>query len=481
MERAAESAGGRQAVLWVGEAHRSPPSLDGVPLATLRYRFTGSDRNDGFSAWTVANQGNDLEVEVNQACQPLAGTFRQQALNREFAAQVMKFRPSVVVIQGLWGCTLDLPRLARLLGVTCLFCADSTEVFDLALDEYVSPWLDDALSCCDTLLVTEPVRARLAGVASAPLPDTLSGESEQTLVDRLRALKLRSDPPGSFDYAVYESLSRDHPLLMRMQAGDVQHFRGLDAVLDLGCGAGLLLDALRREGIQARGIERNDAVAAYGRGLGLAIETGDSLALLDGDGPLVDGINCSHFVEHLPVDAVERLLNLIAQRLRPGGVLVLTFPDPESIRSQLLGFWRDPEHVRFYHPELISSMAAVFGLTLEWSSYEAQPHTVIPFADEPPSLGEYSRELCARTAAVPPSPGLFERFLERLGLVPATRLEALARRLEALESATQRHVADNSRVLDALDERTRTLWAVNQTWAWNDNVTLRLRKQSVGV
>jgi hypothetical protein len=36
-------------------------------------------------------------------------------------------------------------------------------------------------------------------------------------------------------------------------------------------------------------------------------------------------------------------------------------------------------------------------------------------------------------------------------------------------------------VLDALDERTRTLWAVNQTWAWTDNVTLRLRKQTVGV
>jgi hypothetical protein len=54
----------------------------------------------------------------------------------------------------------------------------------------------------------------------------------------------------------------------------------------------------------------------------------------------------------------------LVRAVEPGGTVVLVFPDPESIRSQLLGFWRDPEHVRFYHPDLIELMARAHGLGL---------------------------------------------------------------------------------------------------------------------
>ena len=202
----------------------------------------------------------------------------------------------------------------------------------------------------------------------------------------------------------------------------------------------------------------------------------DALAYLENSDVSYDGVYCSHFVEHLPVDAVQRLLQSMAERMADDGVVVLVFPDPESIRSQLLGFWRDPEHVRFYHPELVITMAATVGLELEWSSYEAQPHRVVPFAEVPPQV--------APTAPLPPFTagpehdqyGLLERLLQRLGLVTERRVRGLEQRLqqwsELLHNESQRYMAAS----EQLQQRTDTLWDVNQTWAWNDNVTIRLRK-----
>ena len=143
------------------------------------------------------------------------------------------------------------------------------------------------------------------------------------------------------------------------------------------------LQCLQEQGIKSKGVERKPAIANYGRGMRFNTVIDDALAYLDSSNDTFDGVYCSHFVEHLPFQMVETLLGSIASILRPGGVATLAFPDPESIRSQLLGFWRDPEHVRFYHPELITSVAFTFGLDLEWSSHHAQPHRIASFTDDP--------------------------------------------------------------------------------------------------
>ena len=83
-----------------------------------------------------------------------------------------------------------------------------------------------------------------------------------------------------------------------------------------------------------------------------------------------DGIFCSHLMEHLPFDRVTRLVELITTRLDPGGVLALVFPNPGSIRLHLFGFWRDPEHVRFYNGNLIASVCQHYGLEMEYSNEE---------------------------------------------------------------------------------------------------------------
>jgi hypothetical protein len=51
-------------------------------------------------------------------------------------------------------------------------------------------------------------------------------------------------------------------------------------------------------------------------------------------------------------------------------VFVAVFPNPESVRMQLSGFWKDPEHVRFYHADLIGAVCAHYGLGVIGGSEE---------------------------------------------------------------------------------------------------------------
>ncbi|MBT4522030.1 MAG: methyltransferase domain-containing protein, partial [Halieaceae bacterium] len=283
---------------------------------------------------------------------------------------------------------------------------------------------------------------------------------------------------AGFDYSVYEFCQRDHPLLMAMQKGDTRHFVGCERVLDVGCGAGIFLDCLRQQNIVGLGVERDPVIANYARGMGLDVIDSDALEFLEQTDAQFDGIYCSHFVEHLSFDSVKRLIRLLTLRLRPGGVVVLTFPDPESIRSQLLGFWRDPEHVRFYHPSLISALAVSEGLQLEWSSVDAQPHQVVPFSEQPPPIASWEAlpGAAGEERQSQYAPGKFDRFLEKLGLVPAHRIESLERNQREWIGEVKGLLEHQQQINTQLEQRTSALWDVSKTWAWNDNATLKLRK-----
>lgn len=441
---------------------------------TIQYSFTHEDRQDGFSAWELDSGPERNRVAVLEECKSTAGGYRQHALNRFLAERVFKVRPDLVLIVGLWGCTIDLPRLCKLLDIPCVLILQDDPESVPGTDEFSQDWVADALRSC----------VAIVGNTSE------LGQSQQKLVEEhalscipesaLSAFVESFEPVGvranSFDYATYELVLRDYPLLSRMQAPDVCHFQGMKSVLDVGCGAGIFLDLLQREHIEAVGVERNAAIAGYGRGRGLAIETEDAITYLQQSSRKFEGIYCSHFVEHLPVDGVQNLLRLLAEHLLPGGTLVLVFPDPESIRAQLLGFWRDPEHVRFYHADLITSMAASFNLEAVWSSYDEQPHRVVSFSAEAPEvtpLLEFS-PLPREEKSFPAS--FVERVLSRLGLVSARRLNDLENRLLDWSSSLQAISRSNQAASEAMSARTEALWDVNQTWAWNDNVTIKLRK-----
>jgi len=344
---------------------------------------------------------------LSPAWQPTSAQFGPFELIQHFVRQLQKLQPRKVIIEELNGATADLARMACALGMPTVI-----ENQHAAAEDADSQRWANALSQS----VIQPSQTQ--------------------------------DLPIQFGYEAYALGMRNHALLAQMQAPHASHFAGCNKVLDVGCGTGVFLDLLARQGVRAEGVERNLQSARFAQSLGLAVHTADALEFLAQHTGHYDGLYCSHFVEHLPIDAVERLIRLCAQALQPGGVAVFTFPDPESIRSQLLGFWRDPEHVRFYHPELIETLAQVHGLQAEYNSQQIPGRTVGPFSLQPP-----------QAPPGPPAPtGLWSRWAKALGLATAADLATLQ-----AHNQHQQHLIEQ-------------LWQVNQTWAWEDNVVLRLRK-----
>jgi len=459
-----------QRILLVGtpQAPITPPA--GADICTIEYSYVDDTRHDGFAAWRTAEAAGSETIEVSRDSEHFVGGYTRHALNRFFGQALLRLKPSLVLIAGLSGCTADLPRVARLLGVPVVLALGKPASGLDDLDVATERWLRASLSNCDRVL--------LGDAAPGDWPTAwLGGRELETLsLAEAAATSLGGTAPAfHYDYSLYEFCQRDHPLLVGMQQGETAHFRGCRQVLDLACGVGIFLDCLRREGIAGIGVERDPRIAEYARGMGLDVATADALAYLEGGTVNFDAVHCSHFIEHLPVEAVTRLLELLFERLPADGLLVLVFPDPESIRSQLLGFWRDPEHVRFYHPELVSAMAMACGFELESSSYDDQPHRVVPFTEDPPELPAIAGP--AAVAGSAHEPGLLERLLGLVGLASSGRVAALEQRLEDLTRGLEAH----AKVSASLADRTEVLWDINRTWAWNDNVTLRLRKPADSV
>lgn len=402
----------------------------------------------------------------------LRADFRQQVLNVPFADVLTRIRPREVRVETLHGCSMDLPRLAAALGCRVGVVPPPLGVIG-ALSERTRQWVAAAIASASYL---EPP----PGVAPEAYADLFPGYHAAGLTD-----PSRGHPSGSprLDYARYEFVLRDHPLLWRMQEGYARFFEGCTDILDVGCGTGVFLGILEAAGLQGQGVDRNPSIVRYAQELGFDVHESDALAWLEQHPRTYGAIYCSHFVEHLDVEGVERLMVLLARALRPGGRVVLVFPDPESIRSQLLGFWRDPEHVRFYHPELIELMGRAVGLDCIWHSHrDGMPHEVVPFPASPsvasaPELPELPEAgVGAAPSATGDEPeagaGIRTRILRRLGLVPARRVRHLEQRLASLESALDQSLC----TLTDLRADTQRLWKVNQTWAWEDNAVLVLQR-----
>jgi 2-polyprenyl-3-methyl-5-hydroxy-6-metoxy-1,4-benzoquinol methylase len=118
----------------------------------------------------------------------------------------------------------------------------------------------------------------------------------------------------------------------------------LRSLLDVGAGAGLLVDAARRRGLDAVGVEPSRALAAH------AVQSGI---------PVIEGVLPNAALEHRTFDVVTlvdviehvatpvELLRQCAERLSPHGVLIVVTPDVASVPARLMGkrWW----HYRLAH------------------------------------------------------------------------------------------------------------------------------------
>ncbi len=186
------------------------------------------------------------------------------------------------------------------------------------------------------------------------------------------------------DYFAFEARMRGSTVEIReRQRPYVQDFRNAAPVLDLGCGRGEFLGLLREAGIEARGVDADADMVAYAQGEGLAVEQADAVAYLEqlADGTL-GGIFAAQVVEHLPVPALARLLELAAHKLRPGGLLVAETINPLSPLA-LRSYFADLTHAQPLVPETLELLAGQAGFR----------RVEIRFLNEPKHAGDVDERI----------------------------------------------------------------------------------------
>lgn len=141
-------------------------------------------------------------------------------------------------------------------------------------------------------------------------------------------------------------------------------FEGRRDVLDIGCGRGEFLDLLRARGVEARGIDINDAMVEEARARGLAVEKADALSYLEGlPDDSLGGLFAAQVIEHLPAGYLAALLETAGRKIRSGGIIVLETINPTSWVAFFESYIRDLTHVRPLHPETMQYMLRVSGFS----------------------------------------------------------------------------------------------------------------------
>ncbi|MGK9234967.1 methyltransferase domain-containing protein [Inquilinus limosus] len=123
-------------------------------------------------------------------------------------------------------------------------------------------------------------------------------------------------------------------------------------ILDIGCGRGEWLEALKDRGLTAYGIDLNGMMVEVARSHGLDARRADLLEHLRGlEDASRSAVSAFHVVEHLPFEVLISFLDEALRVIVPGGILVLETPNPENIRVGASTFYNDPTHRNPIMPE----------------------------------------------------------------------------------------------------------------------------------
>ncbi|MFN5663702.1 MAG: class I SAM-dependent methyltransferase [Bacteroidota bacterium] len=118
------------------------------------------------------------------------------------------------------------------------------------------------------------------------------------------------------------------------------------SILDIGCGFGQMLFALKKQGYTSlNGLELLPEAAAYCKEqLNLSVEQGRDIELYASrHHDRFDLIIMSHVLEHLTKESIIDVLKSISQMLRTDGVLVLMVPNGQS-PNHSYWMWEDFTH-----------------------------------------------------------------------------------------------------------------------------------------
>lgn len=130
---------------------------------------------------------------------------------------------------------------------------------------------------------------------------------------------------------------------------DFAPYRETNRLLDLGCGAGDLLQAARKQGWHGQGLDVSSHAAKHVRDLGFEVFEGE-LQAARFPAAHFDVVTAAELIEH--IFEPRALVREVARILRPGGLFWLTTPHARGLSARLLGLkWQciwPPEHLQLF-------------------------------------------------------------------------------------------------------------------------------------
>ena len=169
--------------------------------------------------------------------------------------------------------------------------------------------------------------------------------------------------PSAFAYVAFEDRYRGSTDEIRRRLQDyLPLFAGATNVLDVGCGRGELLDLLREQGVQARGIDINDEMVARCRERGLTADKADAIAFLNAQPEQsLGGLIAIQVIEHLEPTYLIRFIEAAYRAMKSDAPLVLETINAACWSAFFDSYIRDFTHARPLHPDTMRYLVQASG------------------------------------------------------------------------------------------------------------------------
>jgi SAM-dependent methyltransferase len=129
-------------------------------------------------------------------------------------------------------------------------------------------------------------------------------------------------------------------------------------VVDIGCGRGEWLGLLKKNQINALGIDMNAAMVEACEEQGLSAVCMDAISYLrQQPAASLAAITGFHIIEHLPFKVLLSLFDAALHALRPDGLIIFETPNPENLSVGACNFYFDPTHLNPIVPAVAQFMA----------------------------------------------------------------------------------------------------------------------------
>jgi SAM-dependent methyltransferase len=219
----------------------------------------------------------------------------------------------------------------------------------------------------NTATLRREVERLLAATGPRPAATTSESASESRAGTEPGSVSGTTPPASSLASATYvgfEDRFRGSPDVIRARLESyLPLFAGVQDVVEIGCGRGEFLDLLRGQGIRARGVDTNHEMVEVTRERGLDAANADGLSFLAAQPDASLGaVFAAQVVEHLEPPYLTQLIDTAAQKLRPGGLLVLETINAACWSAFFDSYLRDLTHARALHPDTLQYLVRAAGL-----------------------------------------------------------------------------------------------------------------------